>query len=191
MEDIEPWKKMADDIINEINNLKDSEESISHLDAMKGFYNGLKKYLEDHMEINFNWTAAMLNPPYTTDTVTSYNAKINILTNVLENSYKSTTSEALFNFQGQLQIQLSNILNAVIKPETYEPPFNVTPTNLFANNSIILNQNTNAREQIVAMESICKDITDGLKMMINQIPVTGTHGNFTGSGTMNSISFQL
>lgn len=170
---------LADDIksaMTVLNNvLGDHPENANPSDYADAFDNALKNFIQDNCQVIYSWTA--VNSVPNPDPTTSFQASVNY---------------ASFSVGNQTDINawslaVSNqVLGGVITPD--DSNFVVTPGSFLLTTPLVIPQSglTNAD---AAMLYACDKIVTWLKLLINPVPVSGTHlVQYVGTGIMTSIS---
>ena len=163
------------DLKDAIKTAMDSEKPDNAIDAQKVFGDELSKYLIENCEIEYAWVGA--DPVPSPDPVTSFIATPTWITFPL---LPVPSFELWF-------VSLSTLIQtAILEPETSVPPFLLTP--LTFGIVPMVGVQSGLTDPDDAMLDVCEQIIDGIKLMINPIPATGTHGSYIGTASMISIS---
>ena len=152
--------QMANAIINALSNIDDPDK------ARAEFSKAIQNYLQDNMEIEFIWSATLPPPsPPTPDTVTSYTGKISFPVFSLPPIPDMVALGPLVTLQ---------LVGGLITPNVQAgaPPTLVVPTTTLLPIPVLLTQ-SNADNQKDAMEHFCKELIDGIKKMVNPVPLPG------------------
>lgn len=153
---------------------KFSPPPISASSAHVLFSEALEEYLESDCVVTYSWAAVdgIGNP----DPTTSFTAKPTWV------DFSVSTPSDLEDWASKITAE---VYTAVIEPD--DTSFSFSPSLIFGNVLISLSF-SNATTQSAAMLYICNEIVDGVKDMIAPGTFAGTHGIYTGTATMVSIS---
>ncbi len=132
----------------------------------------IKSYIEAYCDIIYSWEAILPTPPYASDPITFYKAKV-LFSNFNITIPQTSDSIVAFNaFGNALTIEINK---GVIKP--IDPAFLVPPGTFFPSN--IMLTSSGATNQRDAMEHFANQIILGIKAKINSTPLPGTHLIYT------------
>lgn len=163
---------VAEDLRDSIKAKMLDVEPSTAVEAQLAFGTALKEYLEENCEITYGWVAT--NPSGTPDPVLTF-----------------TTSPTWVTFNLVPSTDFSSwiiMLGTTIQTSIFEIPsgFILTPLTFGIVPIVAIPSGKDNFDE--AMLDSCTKIINGVKLMLNLIPSTGTHGVYTGSATMTSIN---
>ena len=150
-------------------------------DALSSMGNAIASYLKANAIFNFSWVA--VNGSGSPDPVTTAQGEFISLNISLSPSNADNQSDAIINLESELIIGVSagmfNITSAgfVTTPVIIDSPPTI--------NNLNIEIEGNNREN--AMLQLATDIIDWIKQLIPTNTVSGTHGAYTGIGTVLNI----
>jgi len=144
-------------------------ESANPADFAAAFDGAVSTYLENNCVITYSWAATLPATPFTPDPVVTFNAHINFPSFSIGNAADINAWALLL--QGA-------IMGAVISADTYVPPFALPPMTFLLTGPLIITQ-SGETEYLPALTSVCTEIIDWIKTLINPTPVPGTHTPYT------------
>ena len=165
---------IASDLKDLIRSRMDTEQPDNVITAQLVFGTALKDYLEKNCEITYGWVGVSPPPPSTPDPVVTFTAKPTWITFPL--------APAL-NFNAWILSLGTIIQTAILIPD--DDTFLLSPLTLGI--IPIVGVQSGKTDPDEAMLDICTQIINGIKLMINPVPATGTHTVYTGSATMSNI----
>lgn len=147
--------------------------------ALAAVSGAINDYLNQNILVTFSWTAVAPNgqsDPVTTAT--------GMVSGILVNLTPSNLSEA-----SQVKTWFDTAIGVGIKLGTYtitDAGFAVSPGTMLDLPPLDLSRQGNSREDAILV--LAQSIVDAVKAYVPAVPVAGTHGAFTGTGSVVSLT---
>ena len=167
---------VAEDLKDLIKSRMDTEQPDNSISAQLVFGTALKDYLEENCEINYSWIA--VDPGGIPDPQITF---------ICNPAWIYFPLAPVPNFNAWV-LSLSLIIQTSLFEVIQEPaeiPFTLTPLTFGIIPIVAVQSGLSDPDE--AILDICDKIIDGIKLMINVTPATGTHGVYIGSATMTLI----
>ncbi len=153
---------MKDSIKAEMDSVESGSEPSVYASA---FDSAVSTYIEDNCEINYSWTATDAVP--TPDPTVSFTASL---------SFPSFTIGNAPSIEAWSLLLQTAIMTAIIVPD--DSAFLLPPMIFLLTSPLIIPQSM-LTDPDEAMEFACDKIVTWIKLLINPVPVPGTHLTYT------------
>ena len=147
--------------------------------ALSAISGAISDYLNQNILVTFSWTA--VNPDGQTDPVSTATGMVS---GILVNITPTGLSQA-----SQVKTWFDTAVALGIKLGTYtitQPGFAVSVGTMLDLPPLSLSREGNSRDDAVLV--LAQSIVDAVKAYVPAVPVAGTHGSYTGTGSVVSLS---
>jgi len=175
---------MANAIKTEMDNVTNGNtnpEDANPADYGSAFDSAAKQYIEDNCLIVYSWIGIMPGAPPVPDPIVSFTASVSFPTFTVGNPPDINAWGPML--QGA-------IMGGLISPD--DSSFVLPPMSFLVTAPMVVTHSNEGNDYFLALQSVCGEIINSLKTMINPTPYPGAHGSFLappGAGAiMTSIT---
>lgn len=147
--------------------LGSNPENADPADFADAFDTAVSTYIQDNCVINYSWSATLPATPFTPDPTVSFTASV---------SFPSFSIGNAPDINAWALLLQTAIMGGIISPD--DVTFLLPPMTFLLTGPLIITQ-SGETEYVAALTSVCTEIINWIKTLINPTPVAGTHLTYT------------